>query len=329
MKKYVVLALIAVFAFSCTQKQPKTTVTVNPVAESVNTLDGENFDLALAGQLAMQSVSVGEFEQTINDPEVGLNNLDLDGNGEADWITVTEANSSVPTSRLMSLSVNFSETDVEHIADIEIDKTSSAGGEVHLRGSERLYGDNNYYRNSFSMSDAILFHYMFGPRYRPYHSPYYAYRTPAYYRPVRVVPITRYRTQTRTVRTNRVKSTSTFAKSNTAPKSKVSSPNKGKSSTKYTKTKQVRSKTASQKQFNKATAKDKQKLNSGNSAFKKPSATGTKPKASSTKPVKSSYTKTSAPKKTPTTYKAPKKPSKPSRTSRTSRSSSSSSKRRK
>lgn len=328
MKNYLVLALLAMFVFSCSNKKQNTTVSVQPATETVNTLDGENFDLELVGQLATQSASVGEFEKVINDPETGVNNLDLDGNGEVDWITVTEAESTIPTSRLMSLAVYFSDTDVEEVATIEIDKTNPAGGEVHLVGSERLYGSGAHYHSSFSMSDAILFHYMFGPRYRPYHSPYYSYRTPAYYSHRRVVPMTAYRTQTRTVkRTTSTKSKSSFTKSTAPRKSKVSSPNKGKSSAKYTQTKDTRSKTTSQKQFNKASANQKNKLNSGNSAFKKKDTkkSTTATKSTTTKPK--STVKPKTPKKTPATYKKPAK-KQPTRSTRSTRSSSSSKKRR-
>lgn len=308
MKKIIPILLAFLMFYSC-GKKPKTTVSVQPAAESVNTVDGENLDLQLVGELYMKSKDAEAFEKKLNDPATKLNNLDLDGNGEVDWITVTEVDSGDPNLRMASLSVNFSETDIEEVATIEVSKTADGGGEVYLTGSESVYGSGAHYQSRMSMSDAILLSYLYSPRYRPYYSPYYGYARPIGYgySPYRTVPMTQYRTTTRTVRRS---STSSFSKSTTARKSTIKSPNAGKTSQKATAQRQVKSKTQSQKSMNKATDTQKKKLNSSKSAFKKTDTKKTNP---------NTIKKTTPPAKKKTSYKPPAKKKAPaSRTKRKS-----------
>jgi len=268
MRKYLIIVLMSVMFFtSCVESEKRSVVNVNPASETVNTVDGENLDLQLVGQLALESKNSEELEKKLNDTSLGINNLDLDGDGKVDYITVTDGENSDPNHKIISLSVNFAEDDIAEVATIEIDKTDDAGGEVHLVGNETVYGGNTHYNSHFSFSDALMFHYMFGPRYRPYYSPYYGYRHPTYYRPMVVVPVSSYRTTVRTTsRTYSSRSNTSFSKNTTKRVSKVQSPNKGKTSKKYATT---RSNKQSQKSFSKTNSSQKKKLNSKNSGFKK------------------------------------------------------------
>jgi hypothetical protein len=305
MKKYLSLLVIASLFFTtqCSKKQEKTTVSVQPAAETVNTVDGENLDLQLVGELYMKSQNAEAFEKELN-KEGGINNLDLDGNGEVDWITVTEVDSGDPNLRMASLSVNFSETDIEEVATIEIEKNASGGGEVYLSGSESVYGSDAHYRSSMSVSDAILLSYLFAPTYRPYYSPYYYYSPPVYYRPYRPVPMTTYRTTTRTVKRTSG-TTSSFSKNTTQRQSKVKSPNAGKTSQKATQVRQTKSTTKSQKAFTKASDTQKKQVKSDTKAFGKKD-----PKKTN---ATSTTKKTTTPKKTNTSVKPKKKSTAPSR----------------
>ncbi len=46
----------------------------------------EGLDLKAVSELFKDSENLEEFEKALNDPEVGINNLDLDENGEVDFI---------------------------------------------------------------------------------------------------------------------------------------------------------------------------------------------------------------------------------------------------
>ena len=276
MKNLILLSCCSfVLLLGCsTKKDTRTVVNVQPTVDVVHTVDGENLDLQLVGQLAMQSANSAELEKKLNDPATAINNLDLDADGNVDWITVTDGPTSNPLHRVISLAVHFSADDIQEVATIEIEKTSSTGGTVHLVGSHNVYGPSAVYQSSFGFASAPLFSYMYGYSavpYVPYYSRHYYYSPPTYYRPRTVVPVTSYRATTQTVLRSYATSTTgrstTFSKRNNSTyKSKVESPNKGRSSAKYAATRDTKT---SQKQFNAATSAQKDRLKSGKSAFSK------------------------------------------------------------
>ncbi len=59
--------------------------------DPVEEVPGDNFSLEGALELFKKSASPQEFEQLLNSPDSKVNNLDLNGDGEIDYIRVIEA----------------------------------------------------------------------------------------------------------------------------------------------------------------------------------------------------------------------------------------------
>ena len=99
---------------------------------------GEDFDLeALPGVLE----KVNDFEaleKAINEEGNDINNLDLDGNNEVDYVLIQMENEG--DTYIAFLRVAMSETEFQDVATIEIEKQSSATATFQIVGDETLYG---------------------------------------------------------------------------------------------------------------------------------------------------------------------------------------------
>lgn len=226
--KYLVL-FTAILVTSCAGES-RTTVQKTPevnIVSSVSPSDG--LDLKLVGGL-FQNGNVKDAEslqKELNKPG-GINNLDLDSDGKTDFINVSE---NTGTSNVKSFDLTTgADASLTHIATIEIEKGTDGKYNIHMAGSETVYGNNHTYRSSFSpsVSELLFYHWLFSPRPIYYHRPYYHGYYPAYYAPRPVVSRAVYTRRTSVQRT-RVNKTVTRTKSY---KPRTVSKNKGKASVK-------------------------------------------------------------------------------------------------
>ena len=81
---------------------------------------GEDLDLYAVLDLLEESENLEEFEKALNDEEKGINNLDLNEDGEVDYIKVDE--SVEENTHLIILQVEVEENDFQDVATIEIEK---------------------------------------------------------------------------------------------------------------------------------------------------------------------------------------------------------------
>jgi hypothetical protein len=176
----------------------------------------EGLDLLAFGELFKDSEDLQAFEKAINNPEVGINNLDLDENGEVDFIRVVEE--VADDTHLIILQVPIGKDDFQDVATIEIEKSGDQLYNLQIRGDESIYGVNYY----VAPADVYVYRWpiitaIYRPLYRPYRSVFYFGSYPRWYRPYRPVNINVYRSRTvrltgRTAfavtRTSRVKSVS-------------------------------------------------------------------------------------------------------------------------
>ena len=61
---------------------------ITVIAPTSEIADG--LDLEAVGELFREAENLEAFEKVLNDPEVGINNLDLNGDGYVDYIRVVE-----------------------------------------------------------------------------------------------------------------------------------------------------------------------------------------------------------------------------------------------
>lgn len=111
-------------------------------AQSVNTGAYKGEDFSLEGALAMlkQSKSPEDFEKLLNLEDNNINNLDLDNDGETDYITVTDLKQG--NTHVLVLSTFINENQKQDIATIGIEKTGAANAVLQIKGDEDLYASN-------------------------------------------------------------------------------------------------------------------------------------------------------------------------------------------
>lgn len=104
----------------------------------VNTGD----DFSLEGALAMfkESNSLEEFEKSINNQSNNINNLDLNNDGEIDYITVEDIKEN--DTHLIVMSTYLNETEKQDIALISIEKTGDDKAVLQIEGDEDLFPKN-------------------------------------------------------------------------------------------------------------------------------------------------------------------------------------------
>jgi hypothetical protein len=157
----------------------------------------DNFDLQRVGHLLERSNSPEEFERYLNDDE--YNNLDLNGDNYADYISVEEFGDS-DNERGLSLFSRFGPDLIQHIATIFLrrDNFNQPGARILIEGNEQLYGDNSYYETNWIDRSLGLVTSLFGDR-DHYRSPYYYDNYPSYYDPYPIVETPIYRSRIETI----------------------------------------------------------------------------------------------------------------------------------
>ena len=115
-----------------------TTTTRAQQADSTG-LPGDNFDLQGALEMFKKASSPEEFEKLINSQDNNVNNLDLNGDGEIDYVRVIDK--AQKELHAFILQVPISETESQDIAVIELEKTGNQTAVVQIIGDEDIYGE--------------------------------------------------------------------------------------------------------------------------------------------------------------------------------------------
>ncbi|HEX8735519.1 MAG TPA: hypothetical protein VF721_09365 [Pyrinomonadaceae bacterium] len=155
----------------------------------------ENLDLRAVGALLERADNAEEFEYLLNTEDV--NNLDLNGDGDVDYISVDEFGDRDPDERGLSLFSRFGPDLIQEIATIIFDR--DGGGSIErilLTGSEQLYGDNYYYETNRRDRSLPIAEWLFNERRDDYYrSPYYYGNYPQNYEVYQPVETPVYRTR--------------------------------------------------------------------------------------------------------------------------------------
>jgi len=153
----------------------------------------EGLDLRAVGELIKTARDAEALERQINDASTGLNNLDLDSDGEVDYISVEEFGGG--NSRGFMLIAKLNDGREQEVATIDIEKTTDSEADLEIRGNERVYGSNHYHHSSFGIGDYLMMRWLFSSH-SMYRSPYYYGRYPGYYSRHRVTTPSSYKTRT-------------------------------------------------------------------------------------------------------------------------------------
>ncbi len=115
-----------------------TSLSVNAQQDSTG-MPGDHFSLQGALEMFRQSTSPEEFEKLINVKDNHVNNLDLNGDGETDYIKVIDKAGG--NAHAFVLQVAVSETENQDIAVIELEKTGDTTAVLQIIGDEDIFGE--------------------------------------------------------------------------------------------------------------------------------------------------------------------------------------------
>ncbi len=102
-------------------------------------LPGDNFSLQGAIEMFKKAGSPEEFEKMINTESNNVNNLDLNNDGQTDYVRVIDK--SDKEAHAFVLQVAVSETENQDIAVIELEKTGAESAVLQIVGDEEIYGE--------------------------------------------------------------------------------------------------------------------------------------------------------------------------------------------
>ena len=168
-----ILMVFLCFSFIWAQEE------VNIEATSVEFEQG--LDLEAVGELFKDSENLEEFEKSLNDPDTGINNLDLDGNNEVDFIRVLEEVED--DLHLIILQAALEEEEYQDVAIIEIEKNENDSYTMQIQGNEDIYGSDYFIAPAeVRIHTWPIIKRIYHPAYHPYRSPYYWGRYPQWWR---------------------------------------------------------------------------------------------------------------------------------------------------
>ena len=112
-------------------------------------LPGDNLSLFGVLELFKKSENIEDFEKKLNAEGSNINNLDLDSNGEVDYIMVNDKSDG--ESHAFMLSVEVAEGDIQDLACVAIEKKGSEEAALQVIGDEEYYGKDYYIEPSDEM----------------------------------------------------------------------------------------------------------------------------------------------------------------------------------
>ncbi len=154
----------------------------------------DNLDLEAVASVFGEAQDLEDFEQRLNDPEAQLTNLDLNGDGEVDYLRVMETVKG--DTHYIALQAVVGEDQFQDVATIEVEKDSNGDTQVQVVGDVYMYGPGHICEPVY-IHPPVIFTIFWAPYYSPWRSPWYWGFHPPYYRPWRPYPAPRYRTNVR------------------------------------------------------------------------------------------------------------------------------------
>lgn len=182
--KFLTLALLSIVSITSVFAQDRTTVTAN------NSEISDNLDLRAVASIFGDSKDLADFERRLNNPEVPISNLDLNGDNQVDYLRVIETVEG--NAHLIVIQSVLGRDMFQDIATVEVEKDRNNRIQVQVVGNVFMYGNNYIYEPVYSFTPVIYTNFWVS-NYRPYWSTWYWGYYPTYYYAWRPFPIFRYR----------------------------------------------------------------------------------------------------------------------------------------
>ncbi len=163
-------------------------------------VQSENFsqdlDLNAVASLFGNSKDLADFEWRLNDPNSQISNLDLDGNGQVDYLRIIETTQY--DIHLIVIQAVIGPDLYQDVATIEVARDRYNETTIQIVGDPYLYG-RDYIIEPYYIYTPIIYNYFWNSRYyRPYYSHYRWGYYPRHYRSWRPRPVPYYNRHIRT-----------------------------------------------------------------------------------------------------------------------------------
>lgn len=149
---------------------------------------GDNLDLELVSAEFGAAKNLEDFEKRLNDPKYQVSNLDLNKDGQVDYLTVSErANGNV---HYVDIDAAIGEDKKQNVAIIRLNKDSNSEP-MQIIGETSIYGSNYVYVPTY-VNPPVFFTLFWLAAYHPWHSPWHWGYYPPVFRPWGVRPFHSY-----------------------------------------------------------------------------------------------------------------------------------------
>lgn len=152
------------------------TVTVTATTSDIS----ENLDLKTVATLFGQAKDLEQFEQLLNNPDSAFSNLDLNGDGEVDYLRVIETADN--NRHLVVIQAVLAKDIYQDVASIFVEKDANDQITVQVVGDEYIYGAD-YIIEPVYIYRPLIYDWFWGTSWVCWHSPYYWGYWPGWWRP--------------------------------------------------------------------------------------------------------------------------------------------------
>ena len=166
MKRLVIILLLSIVNYQLSTAFADETVTVTATSSDIS----ENLDLKTVATLFGQAKDLEQFEQLLNNPDSAFSNLDLNGDGEVDYLRVIETADN--NRHLVVVQAVLAKDIYQDVASIFVEKDEQNQITVQVVGDEYIYGEN-YIIEPVYIYRPVIYDWFWGPSWVCWHSPYY------------------------------------------------------------------------------------------------------------------------------------------------------------
>lgn len=185
MMRIVTRILFILLSVSCNPVYADNVITVTTPAGDKS----EHLDLEAVGSLFGKYNNLEDFENQLNNPERAISNLDLNEDGQVDYLRVVEVVNG--NRHLITLQAVIGENQFQDVATIEVEKNNEEEVTVQIIGDTEIYGEDYIIEPTYATP--LVFPLLFwAAHYRPWHSSSRWNHYPNHYRPRRPYPLALY-----------------------------------------------------------------------------------------------------------------------------------------
>ena len=142
------------------------------ITVSANSSDiSEGLDLKVVAKLFAEAKNLEEFETMLNNPDSAFCNLDLNGDGQVDYLRVVETGEG--NKRLVVLQAILAKDIYQDVASIYVEKDEAKNEvKVQIVGDEYVYG-TNYIIEPVYVYRPVIYDWFWGTAWVAWYSPWY------------------------------------------------------------------------------------------------------------------------------------------------------------